>query len=113
MRKLILTCFLLCATLLGYCAIQSGAEDLQKDQNNAEKDSLKSEVTFPAAPFQGTVEVSFKIEEDGTINIVNINANNPELIEYVIAKLEKIQLDPAYRDVGKTIKYRFQFKKEA
>lgn len=117
MRKLLLTYMLLCFTLIGFCGIQkgpNGGPQKSKDQKTeAVKDSAQVEVKFPATQFQGTVEVSFKIAEDGTINVVNINANNPELIEYVIAKLEKIQLDPAYRDIGKTIKYRFQFKKEA
>lgn len=115
MRKLVLTYLLLCTTLLGFCGLQRAPNgDPQKDQKTQTVgDSTQVDVTFPVTQFQGTVEVSFKIEKDGTINIVNINANNPELIEYVIAKLGKIQLDPAYRDIGKTIKYRFKFKKEA
>ncbi len=61
----------------------------------------------------GTVEVSFRIDEKGEVEIVNINSNNPELIDYVIKKLQKIKLDPSYKGIGKTIKYRFQFKKQA
>lgn len=117
MRKLVLTYLLFCSTLLGFSGIQGGPHtDPQKPQDQkskAAKDSTQVEVNFPVTQFQGTVEVSFRIEADGTVDIVNINANNPELIEYVIAKLQKIKLDPSYQNLGKTIKYRFQFKKEA
>ncbi len=85
----------------------------QVDSITLAKDTVQIPAPFESTTFQGTVEVSFKIREDGTLNIVNVNANNPELIQYVITKLENVRLDPAYREIGKTIKYRFQFNKEA
>lgn len=66
----------------------------------------------PVQKLEGTVEVSFKIRKDGTVEIVYISANNPELIKYVVSKLKKITLDPSDKEVGKTVKYRFFFKKQ-
>ena len=85
------------------------------DQNDisAVKDTAQVPMQLSGINIEGTVEVSFKIREDGTLNIVNVNANNPELIQYVITKLKNVRLDPAYRDIGRVIKYRFQFNKEA
>lgn len=62
---------------------------------------------------EGTVEVAFKIDAQGKVNILNINASNPKLIDYVVKKLSKIQLDQGESQSGKVIKYRFVFKKQA
>ena len=62
---------------------------------------------------EGTVEVAFKIDAQGKVNILNINASNPKLIDYVVKKLSKIQLDQGDSQSGKVIKYRFVFKKQA
>ena len=39
---------------------------------------------------EGTVEVSFKIDGAGKVEILNINATSPQLADYVIKKLKKI-----------------------
>ena len=61
----------------------------------------------------GVVEVSFKIDQLGKVQILNINSTSPQLSEYVIKKLSKIQLEEGNSQVGKVIKYRFVFKKQA
>lgn len=61
---------------------------------------------------QGTVEVSFKIDDAGRVKVVNIESSNPELMDYVLDKLKKIKLDNA-RSNGKTIRYRFVFKQQS
>ncbi|MBL0315531.1 MAG: hypothetical protein IPP69_07010 [Flavobacteriales bacterium] len=61
----------------------------------------------------GVVEVSFKIDQLGKVQILNINSTSPQLSEYVIKKLSKIQLSEGNTQVGKVIKYRFVFKKQA
>jgi len=66
-----------------------------------------------ASELEGTVEVAFKIDTQGRVNILNINASNPMLIDYVVKKLSKIQLDQGSSQSGKVIKYRFVFKKQA
>lgn len=62
---------------------------------------------------EGTVEVSFKIDAMGRVQIINMNASNPQLADYVIKKLNKIQLNKSDTQDGKIIKYRFVFKKQA
>jgi hypothetical protein len=61
----------------------------------------------------GVVEVSFKIDGSGKVQILNIVSTSPQLSDYVIKKLDKIQLDQNNTQIGKVIKYRFVFKKQA
>lgn len=61
----------------------------------------------------GVVEVSFKIDNQGKAEILNINATSPKLADYVLKKLAKIQLEKSNDQSGKVIKYRFVFKKQA
>ncbi len=61
---------------------------------------------------EGTVEVSFKIDMTGKLDIVSINATDPKLGEYVINKLKKIKLEKGDPQIGQVIKYRFVFKKQ-
>lgn len=80
---------------------------------------VKTETTEkkPAADqgpnLDGVVEVSFKIDDLGKVQILNINSTSPQLSDYVIKKLGKIQLDEGTTKLGKVIKYRFVFKKQA
>lgn len=61
----------------------------------------------------GLVEVSFKVDASGKIQIVHINSTSPQLTEYVVKKLSKIKLDDSTGSNGKVITYRFVFKKQA
>ena len=61
----------------------------------------------------GLVEVSFKIDAAGKIQIVHINSTSPQLTEYVVNKLSKIKLSNDTAPDGKVITYRFVFKKQA
>jgi len=61
----------------------------------------------------GLVEVSFKIDATGKIQIVHINSTSPQLTEYVVNKLGKIKLSSDAAGDGKVITYRFVFKKQA
>jgi len=61
----------------------------------------------------GLVEVSFKIDASGKIQIVHINSTSPQLTEYVVNKLSKIKLSNETAPDGKVITYRFVFKKQA
>jgi hypothetical protein len=88
---------------LGYTAI-AGAQPPQKEQTQ-EDEAVKN--------LEGTVEVSFKIDRMGRVQIVNMNASNPQLADYVIKKLNKIKLNKSDTQDGKIIKYRFVFKKQA
>jgi len=68
---------------------------------------------FAQQEMHGTVEVSFMINEEGTVKVLNIQSTNPDLVDYVLKKLKKIKLAEDDESVGKTIKYRFVFKKQA
>lgn len=61
---------------------------------------------------EGTVEVSFRIDMGGKVEILKINASSPQLADYVIKKLSKIQLEKGDPQIGQVIKYRFVFKKQ-
>lgn len=61
----------------------------------------------------GLVEVSFKIDATGIIQIVHIDSTSPQLTEYVVNKLRKIKLTNETKSDGRVITYRFAFKKQA
>ena len=72
---------------------------------------VKTEIQQPN--LDGLVEVSFKIDVSGKIQIVHINSTSPQLTEYVVNKLSKIKLSNDTAPDGKVITYRFVFKKQA
>lgn len=79
------------------------------DQKPTKKSSQKEE----AQPnMDGVVEVSFKIDGEGKIQIVDLVSTSPQLSEYVLKKLAKIQINEQSAESGKVIKYRFTFKKQ-
>jgi len=84
----------------------AGLPDLQKP-------SKKSQTEASQPNIDGVVEVSFKIDATGKIQIVDLVSTSPQLSEYVIKKLAKIQISDQTQDAGKVIKYRFTFKKQA
>lgn len=59
---------------------------------------------------EGTVEVSFKIDDSGKVRVLSIESTSPDLMKYVLNKLEKIRLDSLEQNDGQTIRYRFVFK---
>jgi hypothetical protein len=91
----------------GFCGIAD--QDPQKGQKS--KQIPQEEEHEPN--LDGVVEVSFKIDNVGKVQILNINSTSPQLADYVIKKLGKIQLEQGNSQVGKVIRYRFVFKKQA
>ena len=82
-------------------------------QPKAASDSTKTLQPFSEKELEGTVEVSFMINTEGKVQILKINASSPSLVDYVVKKLNKIQLTDSDSQVGQVIKYRFVFKKQA
>jgi hypothetical protein len=97
--KLLLS-LLLTASLLSYSGIST-----------AQSAPVKKDLQQPN--MDGLVEVSFKIDAAGKIQIVHINSTSPQLTEYVVNKLGKIKLSSDTVGDGKVITYRFVFKKQA
>jgi hypothetical protein len=80
---------------------------------NEQKPNKKTQTEEPQPNMDGVVEVSFKIDASGKIQIVDLVSTSPQLSEYVIKKLAKIQISDQALASGKVIKYRFTFKKQA
>jgi hypothetical protein len=111
MKPLICILPLLVSVLLGTATVCASQTEAAKSTQKP----IGSQITQDEAVKQldGTVEVSFKIDGSGKVQIVNMNATNPQLADYVIKKLSKIQLDRTSGPEGKIITYRFVFKKQA
>lgn len=76
--------------------------------------SQPTEKKIEEKQLEGSVEVSFSVDAQGKIRIVQIVASSQELADYVIKKMSDIQLDKNdTSQIGKIIKYRFVFKKQA
>ncbi|MFM7730764.1 MAG: hypothetical protein ACKO6L_06980 [Flavobacteriales bacterium] len=61
----------------------------------------------------GVVEVSFKINAEGKVQILDLNSTSQQLSDYVLKKLSTVKLEPGDSQHGKVIRYRFVFKKQA
>lgn len=92
-----------------------GQKGQSQQVEEAAKDSTQTPTQFINTPdrLKGIVEVSFRIDTDGKVDIQEIKSNNPELIKYVAARLERIKLNPEEYQPGKTINYRFSFGRQA
>lgn len=108
-------CVAFLALVLCQCEAYAGHEGVQKGQGQqvteTAKDSTQTPTQFLQTPdrLKGIVEVSFRIDTEGKVDILEIKSNNPELIKYVAARLERIRLNPDEYQPGKTINYRFSF----
>jgi hypothetical protein len=94
MSASLVLCFSPCSA---YSSAHKGFQDTQLDQESNAR----------------TVEVSFRIKDDGKVEIINIESNDPQLIDYVVKKLKKIQLKNGQGSKGEVIRYRFVFKEQA
>ena len=92
-----------------------GQKGRSQQVEEAAKDSSQTPTQFINTPdrLKGIVEVSFRIDTYGKVDILEIKSNNPELIKYVAARLERIKLNPEEYQPGKTINYRFSFGRQA
>lgn len=72
--------------------------------------------TYPAAAAQknleGLVLVTFRINDTGTAEIVEMNASDSTFSSDVLAKLNKIQLSPKDDRIGKSFSYRIRYRSE-
>jgi len=109
-KKLLATVWLITSFFLGSYQVFSSVTDC------SEKEPQKSSISSESASQQqlhGEVEVSFKIGTDGKANILDIKSENPDLVNYVKTKLNKIKLEKDDFNIDEVITYRFVFKKEA
>jgi hypothetical protein len=74
---------------------------------------IKSYVTYPEwaneKQITGFVVVSFKLDENGKINVTASNANSYLLQDYVEAKLKEIKIEDPKKYSDKTQYLRFDF----
>lgn len=119
MRKLVIILLFCLPALLGFKLVigQFGpcpSYIEQTDSTTVKVDSTKVVQQVPPKPaLRGKVEVSFRIDDEGEVEIININSDNPELINYVVKRLKKIKLDPEVYHTGQVIKYKFDFNQES
>ncbi|MFN8698342.1 MAG: hypothetical protein ACK500_13760 [Flavobacteriales bacterium] len=98
---------LLLAVVLLMAASASASTQGRPDQRPRQKQ------TTVQANLEGTVEVSFKIDAQGHVEILSLASTSPQLADYVIKKLAQVKLEKGDPQVGQVIKYRFVFKKQA
>lgn len=96
---------ILASVLIVFAGLFAGTGDIF-----AQKPPAATEVR--SKDLEGTVEVSFKIDASGRVEVLSINATSPQLADYVINKLKKIKLDKGDPQIGQVVKYRFVFKKQ-
>ncbi len=98
---------LLLAVVLLMAASASASTQGRPDQRPRQKQ------TTVQANLEGTVEVSFKIDAQGHVEILSLASTSPQLADYVIKKLAQVKMEKGDPQVGQVIKYRFVFKKQA
>jgi hypothetical protein len=74
---------------------------------------ITAQVTYPDFAIEkkitGFVVVELSVNTDGNIRVERINASQPELREYVMDKLEQINVQNSAQLTGKPYYYRFDF----
>ncbi len=108
-KKSLAFLWLTASIFLGSVHVVSGVLDCKGDTDPQKTGTTES----PTQALHGEVEVSFKIGLDGKANILDIKSENPDLVDYVRTKLNKIQLQKDDINIDEIITYRFIFKKEA
>ncbi|NQX91375.1 MAG: energy transducer TonB [Flavobacteriales bacterium] len=114
MKKIIAIIFCVVTSFAAFAA--DGVSDAPSSPKKEISKAINKVMTYPILQnqkMQGTVEVSFKIDDDGKVDILQIESSNPDLIDYVVQKLKKIKLKEGKDYNGQTIRYKFVFKKEA
>lgn len=120
MKTFVLTFLLSAVMVLQGSAANTGVEPTtDKSETTFERYVRKAVdrvMIFPSAAagqeMQGTVEVSFKIDNSGKVKILSIESSNTELMDYVVKKLKKIRLDNTGDNDGQAIRYKFVFKQQ-
>jgi hypothetical protein len=59
---------------------------------------------------QDLVDIRFKIDAQGKVQVVSVEASNAKLVDYVINKLQAIQLEPNLDEQDRIYRYKFRFK---
>jgi hypothetical protein len=103
----------LLALMLSASSFAARAAELRQPQRIPGGQGKEKLIADPEPNLDGVVEVSFRLDNLGKVQILNINSTSPQLSDYVIKKLSKIQLASSNSEIGKIIKYRFVFKKQA
>jgi hypothetical protein len=90
----------------------AGPSQASKNETNVYK-QIKSQMPFPdfakKEQINGKVSVEFKLNERGSIEILNMNYSHLKLKEYVIEQLSKMHLQMPEKDQGKTYRVAFTF----
>jgi len=88
---------------------------LQAQKSNKLQKKINTYISFPYLAqndMEGEVSVSFSITPEGTVNVLKIDSSNPDLIPYVMRRLNKIELPLDDVTIGTTQSFIFNFMKE-
>jgi predicted lipase len=89
--------------------------NLSAQKPNKLKKKINTYMSYPYLAQQnmeGEVIVSFKITNEGTLDVLKIDSSNPNLIPYVMRRLNKIALPLNDITIGSTKSFKFNFMKE-
>lgn len=64
----------------------------------------------PKEGHQDLVDIRFKIDMEGKVQVVSVEASNAKLVDYVITKLQSISLAPNPEEMDRIYRYKFRFK---
>lgn len=115
-RFIALCSFLIFFTQSSFCSSEHAAGVLHK---SPEVSSLRKKIdrhvvypVFESAGLEGTVAVCFRVNSEGRLKVVEVEADNDALIGYVLSRLNRIKLSAGDPVIGQTVWYRFHFKKQ-
>ena len=87
----------------------------QNPNNSQLKKKINTYMSFPLLAEDemiGEVAVSFNVTNKGKINVLKIDSSNPDLIPFVMRRLDKVVIPLNDATIGTTQSYIFNFKKE-
>lgn len=86
----------------------------EKNENNEIRKSFSRVISFPeklkAPSFNETVNVRFKINSNGKVEILKISTQNDELKKHVLERIAKMNIQPSQSSEEKVYSIELDFK---
>ena len=89
------------------------AQNADPDPKNQVKQEVSKQVIYPEFAvdlgIEGTVYASFKVGEDGSISVIQVESTDPRLKEYVTKKLAEIKVKDTEETRNEIFNMKFTF----
>ncbi len=112
MKTKIFSLFLISIFAFG-AAFADGNEKTATSQSKAVGTYIMKHIDYPGFAIENDIEaevrVSFTVNKDGSVNVIQANCVNKELLKYFLDKMENIKFSPDLAENGKVYNFKYKF----